>query len=140
MSDSDSDDAPEEVVSSKQRRPSAGDDDDGPEEASSSAQPGGGGEDAPRKKRARTTGTQRRLAAATRARAAEAAPEPAEDFIALPAEEPPRPAPERRRRVARNVFVSDESTPLSLFDSKPSQSALDLEKRKMGAKKRVARR
>ena len=82
----------------------------------------------------RTTGSQRRLAAASASRKrvdVDAAPA-AEDYLPLRSDDPPRAAPERKRRIAKNVFVSDESKPRSLFDSKPSQSALDLLKRKMG--------
>lgn len=140
-SDESDDDGPEEVTTNTRAAAGESDDDEAPEEATSNKRASEGAEeDAPRRRgRARPTGSQRRVEAAMRKRLKveePAEPEAAEDFIALASKAEAVAAAPERKQVTKNIFVQSSKKPQSLFDSKPSQSALDLQKRMLSSKPR----
>jgi hypothetical protein len=131
--DGSDDDAPDEAANAPRAVDEDGfSDDDAPAEAANAAPVN---DEPPRARR--RTGALRRVEAAAAKRRQLA--EPAADFIEVPTPAPiaPPPAPERRTRVAQNIFVSDERTHRSLFDARPSASALEVEQLKFGAAPRA---
>ena len=128
--DDDDDDAPEEAGNAPRTVDEDGFSDEEPDAAANAAAVEY--DESPRARR--RTGALRRVEAAAAKRRKLA--EPAADFVEVPAEPvvaAPPPVVERRTRVADNIFVSDERAHRSLFDARPSASALELERLKFGA-------